>query len=504
MKRNTLLIVLGGIAAVLLLCVCTVSVMGAGFFMFADDLIAAVRGLDPDVAVAPAITDDPEALSTATAQAQIFLGDEDIALDDLFAPMWESRAALRDNFVEQPVDDEVLAQGALDGLNAYVEGQGVSLEAVEVSGTAPSAEELADEAGTPEEAQAAFAAYWEAWRKVQFGDTQVAGTYLQLMRSSLAYMVQALGDPHTSFMDPIQLQQSNMTLEGEYEGIGAFVDTTTEYVTIIAPMDGSPAEEAGLQPGDIVIAVDGRDMTGVPGDVVISYILGPAGTEVVLTIQREEEPEPFDVSVIREHIIVPSVVSEMLEDDIAYLQLTTFGADSAADLRAALEELLAQNPKGLILDLRNNGGGYLYTAVEITSEFVPTGVALYEEYGDGTRDEYNVNPGGLATEIPLVVLVNGGTASASEILAGAIQDYGRGVLVGVTTFGKGSVQTPIELSNGEGALRVTIAHWYTPDDRLIHGIGLEPDYIVELTEEDAEQDRDPQLDRAIELINEQQ
>jgi carboxyl-terminal processing protease len=269
-------------------------------------------------------------------------------------------------------------------------------------------------------------------------------------------------------------------------------------------MDGSPAKEAGLQPGDMVLAVDGKDMTDVPGDVVISYILGPAGTEVVLTIEREDEAEPFDVSVIRAHIVVPSVISEILEGDIAYLQLTTFGADSAADLRNALEELLDQNPAGLILDLRNNGGGYLYTAVEITSEFVPTGVALYEEYGDGARDEYNVNPGGLATEIPLVVLVNGGTASASEILAGAIQDFGRAVLVGETTFGKGSVQTPIELSNGEGALRVTIAYWYTPDNRLIHGVGLEPDYVVPLTEEDVEQELDPQLDRAIELIREQQ
>jgi carboxyl-terminal processing protease len=504
MKRNTLLIVIGGIAAVLLLCVCTVSVLGAGFFLFADDLIAAVRGIESEVGIAPSVTDDPQALATSTAQAQIFLGDEDIDLFDLFSPVWESRSALRDHFVEQPVEDEVLAAGALEGLTAYVAEQGVSLEAVEVSGTAPSAEQLAAEAETPEEAQAAFAPYWEAWRKVQFGDTQVAGTYLQLMRSSLAYMVQELGDPHTSFMDPIQLQQSNMTLEGEYEGIGAFVDTTTEYVTIIAPMDGSPAKEAGLQPGDMVLAVDGKDMTDVPGDVVISYILGPAGTEVVLTIEREDEAEPFDVSVIRAHIVVPSVISEILEGDIAYLQLTTFGADSAADLRNALEELLDQNPAGLILDLRNNGGGYLYTAVEITSEFVPTGVALYEEYGDGARDEYNVNPGGLATEIPLVVLVNGGTASASEILAGAIQDFGRAVLVGETTFGKGSVQTPIELSNGEGALRVTIAYWYTPDNRLIHGVGLEPDYVVPLTEEDVEQELDPQLDRAIELIREQQ
>lgn len=492
--------VIGAIAAVLVLCACTVVAAFAGYYAFADNITAFFQDPEALSELIPEPTSDPAVLATSTAQAQIFLGDEAIDLEDLFLPVWESRRALQDNFVEQPVEDEVLAEGALEGLRTYVEDQGVSLEAIVVNDTAPSAQELAEQAGTPEESQAAFAAYWEAWRKVQYGDAQISGTYVQLMRSSLAYMVVALGDPHTSFMDPIQLQQSQMTLDGEYEGIGAFVDTTTEYVTIITPMEGSPAEEAGLKPNDIVLAVDGKDMTGVPGEVVISHILGPAGTEVVLTIEREGEPAPFDVPVIREHIVVPSVISETLEGDIAYLQLTTFGADSADELHDALEALLAENPKGLILDLRNNGGGYLYTAVEISSEFVD-GIVLYEEYGDGERDEYQANEDGIARDIPLVVLVNGGTASASEILAGAIQDYGRGTLVGETTFGKGSVQTPITLSNGEGALRVTIAHWYTPDNRLIHGIGLEPDIVVELTDEDMEQDRDPQLDRAIELIN---
>jgi carboxyl-terminal processing protease len=163
--------------------------------------------------------------------------------------------------------------------------------------------------------------------------------------------------------------------------------------------------------------------------------------------------------------------------------------------------LMAQNPSGLILDLRNNGGGYLDTAVFITSEFVESGVVLHEEYGDGERDTYDVLPGGLATEIPLVVLVNQGTASASEILAGAIQDYGRGILIGETTFGKGSVQISRSLSDSQGALRITIAHWLTPQERLIHGIGLEPDMVVVLTEEDLAAELDPQLQAAIDFLS---
>lgn len=426
---------------------------------------------------------------------------EDVDLEALFAPVWESRELLQDYFVEQPVEDEVLAQGALDGLTAFLEEQGIALEDITLQADAPSAESLASQADTPKAAEDEFGAFWEAWRTVQFGDAELVGSYTDLMHTSLHSMVAALGDPHTAFVDPNQMAQTNIQLEGEYDGIGAFVDTTTEYVTIIAPMEGSPAERAGLQPGDMVLAVDGEDMTGVPGDAVISRILGPAGSEIVLTIQREGEPV-FDVSLVREHIEVPSVQSEMLEGDIAYVQLLTFGSNSASELRDALEGLLAEDPKGLILDLRNNGGGFLNTAVSISSEFIASGVVLYEEYGDGTQDDYSAFSGGLATDITLVVLVNEGTASASEILAGAIQDHERGLLVGVTTFGKGSVQQPVELSEGQGALRITIAHWLTPDKRLIHGIGLTPDFIVDLTEEDFEAELDPQLDRAIELINE--
>jgi carboxyl-terminal processing protease len=300
-------------------------------------------------------------------------------------------------------------------------------------------------------------------------------------------------------MTPEEFEQANQSLEGEYEGIGAWVDITGDYVEIISPMKGSPAQEAGLQPKDKIIAVDGEDMTGVPGDLVLQRILGPAGTDVTLTIQRGEEI--FDVTITRANIIVPTVEYEMLEGDIAYVALYNYGDKSTPQLREALENLLAQDPKGLIFDLRDNGGGYLNTAIQVVSEFIGDGVVMYEQYGDGTTYTYDAIPGGLATEIPLVVLVNEGTASASEITAGAIQDYGRAPLVGVTTYGKGTVQSWIALEDNAGGIRVTIARWLTPDGRQISEIGLEPDYIVEMTEEDYEAGRDPQLDKAIEVLN---
>jgi carboxyl-terminal processing protease len=444
-----------------------------------------------------AVLEQPQA--GAPEGEDTLFGDE-VELGRVFDPMWEVRDILRDQFYEQPVSDAAFAQGALDGMTAYLENGGLDIAELQAEPGAPSAEELSNEAGTPEEAADDFAPFWEAWRNVQYSGRTLQVSYMDVMRAALHEAVSALGDPHTSYMDPLELRQSEMELEGNYEGIGAWVDTTTEYVTIIAPMEGSPAEAAGIKSGDMVLAVDGQDMTGVDGDLVISHILGPAGSTVVLTIQREGEPAPFDVSIVRGQIFVPSVESEMLPGNIGYIQLFTFGSDSAEDMHNALQTIMDQNPSGLIVDLRNNGGGFLDTAVTITSEFIDDGVVLYEEYNDGTRHTYDAEPNGLALNVPLVMLVNEGTASASEILAGAIQDHERGQLVGVTTFGKGSVQISRVLSNNQGALRVTIAHWFTPDDRLIHGLGLEPDVVVELTDEDLAAERDPQLDAAIELL----
>jgi len=346
-----------------------------------------------------------------------------------------------------------------------------------------------------------FIPFWETWEIIhdQYIDQPVDNT--TLMRGAISGMLDSLGDQHTSYMDPDQYMQANIPMDGEYEGIGAWVDTTSEYLTIISPMPNSPAEEAGLIPGDQVIMIDGEDMTGIDGSLVIRKVLGPAGSKVVLTIRREGKPEPFDVTIIREKIIIPSVDSKMLEENIGYVQIMTFGADTRSELRKNLEGLLEQNPIGLIVDLRNNGGGYLQTAVEVGSEFIAEGVILYEDYGyDDGMEEFNAHKGGLATEIPLVLLVNEGSASASEIVAGAIQDHQRGPLVGATTFGKGSVQNWIELRNNQGAVRVTIARWLTPDKRQIHETGLTPKFLVEFTEEDFLAELDPQLDKAIEVL----
>jgi carboxyl-terminal processing protease len=345
-----------------------------------------------------------------------------------------------------------------------------------------------------------FAPFWEAWDIVHAEFVEQPVDDVALMRGAISGMLEALGDKHTSYMDPEQFKTSQRSLDGEYQGIGAWVDITGEYLVIISPMPASPAEKAGVKANDTIIAVDGNDMTGVDGQLVLQRILGPANTDVTLTIRREGLQEPIDITITRAKIVVPSVTSEMKENDIAYIQLSTYGDKTTDELKKALKELIGQNPKGLILDLRNNGGGYLGTAIEVVSQFIPKGVVMYEVYGNGDRDTFEALPGGLATEIPLVILVNEGTASASEITAGAIQDLGRGKLVGVTTYGKGSVQRIIPLKDEKGVVRVTIARWVTPNERQINEVGLTPDVVVEITEEDIAAERDPQLEKAIELL----
>ncbi len=345
-----------------------------------------------------------------------------------------------------------------------------------------------------------FEPFWETWDIIhdQYVDQPVDD--VALMRGAIRGALEALGDEHTGYMDPSQYSQANIDLGGEYSGIGAWVDATGEYLTILSPMPDSPAEKAGLKPLDEIIKIDGEDMTGIPGDVAIKKVLGPADTRVVLTIRRKDVTEPFDVEVIRAKINVPSVEGKMLDNNVAYVQIYTFGEQTADELHKTLQELLQQNPVGLVVDLRNNGGGLLTTAISVSSEFLEKNVLMYEVYGDGKRDVIETRHGGIATEIPLVVLTNKFSASASEILAGAIQDYGRGKLVGETTYGKGSVQNWIELKNEQGAVRVTIARWLTPKERQINKEGIKPDIEVALTEEDYNANRDPQLDAAVNYL----
>jgi len=352
----------------------------------------------------------------------------------------------------------------------------------------------------PDDLDELFAPFWETWDIVhdQYVDQPVDD--LKMMQGAISGMLESLGDEHTGYMDPETFIEATRPLDGSYEGIGAYVDVTGEYLTVISPMPGSPAETAGLKPADRIIMIDGKDMTGIDPSVALKSVLGPAGTDVTLTIQRGEENEILEFTITRATIDLPSVEGEMLENNIAYIAISTFGENTTDLLEDTLKELLENDPRGLILDLRYNTGGYLVTAIEVISQFIPEGIVMYEVEGDGSETVYEALPGGLATEIPLVVLVNEGSASASEITAGAIQDLGRGVLVGVTTYGKGSVQNWIPLNNDQGAVRVTIARWLTPNHRQIHKVGLTPDHIVEMTDADYEAGNDPQLDKAIELL----
>lgn len=369
---------------------------------------------------------------------------------------------------------------------------------------APPTASADQQAATPEEMQALFAPFWEAWNLVHENYVDQPVDDIALMRGAISGMMEALGDEHSSYMNPEDFKQANASLEGEYEGIGAYVDTTTEYLTVTSPIPGSPAEAAGLLPGDQIVAIDGEDMTGIDAELARLRVLGPAGSTVRLTILREGADDLLEFDIVRAKITIASATGEMLDGGIAYIQVTTFGSKTMPELEAALRELMAQNPKGIILDLRNNGGGYLQTAVEVTSQFVDEGVVLYEQYGNDKRTTYEVLPGGLATDenIPIIVLINEGSASASEIVAGALQDLGRAKLVGTVSYGKGSVQQWIPLSDENGAVRVTIAKWLTPNEKTIHKIGLTPDYPVEMTLEQRQADEDPQLDEAVKILNE--
>jgi carboxyl-terminal processing protease len=363
---------------------------------------------------------------------------------------------------------------------------------------APSQSEVSP---TPEDRSLLFQPFWQAWDIVheEYVDQPVDDTVL--MRGAIKGMVEALGDPHSSYMDPDQYRQASESLEGEYEGIGAWVDLSGDYLTIISPIPNTPAERAGLRSGDKIIAIDGEDMTGIDSTIAHKKVLGPAGTPVVLTVLRENAEAPFDVTIVRAKVVVPSVVSEMREDRIAYVQLVQFGEKTTSELKEQLNDLMKQEPVGLILDLRNNGGGYRDTAVQVLSEFLPRNeIAMLEEFGDGTIQKFFTEGRGQALEIPMVVLVNEGSASASEIVAGALQDYQRAQLLGVTTYGKGSVQVWLPLDDGQGAVRVTIARWLTPESRQINEVGLTPDVVVEITEEQYTAGEDPQLDQAVEIL----
>ncbi|MBQ4513435.1 MAG: S41 family peptidase [Anaerolineaceae bacterium] len=352
-----------------------------------------------------------------------------------------------------------------------------------------------------EEVDNLFAPFWESWDLLHLYFVDQPLDENAMMEGAIRGMISALGDPHTRYANPDEYQAEVESAAGNYQGIGAYVDVTGEYVKINSTMSGSPAEEAGLLPGDLVIALNGKDVTGIDPNVVLQDIRGPEGTSVTLTIRRGED-EPFDVDIVRRRIETASVEGKMLEDGIAYISMDQFGDKTTQELRNALDELMKNNPKGLIFDLRDNGGGWLTTAIETASEFLPLNTTvLIEKDGDGKETIYKTERGGgRALDIPMVVLINENSASASEIVTGALLVHDRATIIGKTSYGKGSVQIQPSLSNG-GAVSVTIARWYMPDGTLIHGVGIKPDIEVDYTREDFENGVDPQLDAAIAFLN---
>lgn len=344
------------------------------------------------------------------------------------------------------------------------------------------------------------ALYNEVWNLLQkqfYGDLpQGKDVTYALIRG----LVASLGDQHTAFLDPKSAEMFNTDIEGHFEGIGARVEPAPGggvLITYLFP--GQPADKAGLQAGDILTAVDGHDVMRISLNEAISLIRGPNGSTVILTVDREGEPVR-DVPVVRARIEIPVVLSKTLgSGKVAYIALSEFSSVAPSRLADAVKKALDQKPEGLILDLRGNPGGLLDAAVHVGSDFVSQGNILIERTKDGSEQAYNREGPYLLGKTPLVVLVDGGSASASEIVAGAIQDAGTGVLMGEKTYGKGSVQLPNTLSDGS-QLRVTIAHWFTPKDRAIDKVGLVPNYVVPVTKADIEAKRDPQLDQAVKYL----
>jgi carboxyl-terminal processing protease len=346
-----------------------------------------------------------------------------------------------------------------------------------------------------------FDLFWEAWQVIErefFGELPDPEEFTY---GAIHGALRTLDDPATMLLEPMPSEDQMIDLRGAYEGIGALVSVDDEdQIIIVSPFDGSPAMQAGVRAGDIVLKVDDVAVTGMPLEEAVRLIRGPRGTTVRLTILREEEITPLEIEVVRDEVELATVGGMVLEDDIGYVRVALFSERTSQELQETLQELMAENLSGLILDLRNNPGGvFPSAAIEVASQFVDEGVIVYQQFSDGREQAHSALPGGLATDIPLVVLVNQGTASNSEVVVGAIQDYDRGVLIGEQTFGKGSVQRVHELSDGS-SLHVTMALLLTPDRHPINEKGITPDIVVPFTEEDFLQGIDPQLERAIEYL----
>lgn len=341
-----------------------------------------------------------------------------------------------------------------------------------------------------------FNLFWETWDTIKKNYVHQPVSETELLYGAMAGSVASLGDPHSIFFDPDTTQKFTQELQGTFDGIGTEIAIKNDTLTIIAPLPGSPADKAGLRAGDKILSIDAEDTAGMSLDYAVNKIRGPKGTDVVLSVNREGWDKPKEFKLTRETIKIQSVKWKMLDNGIAYIDLSYFNEDTSSEFNKAVVGIIAKNPKGIIFDLRNNPGGYLDTAIDVASEWVDKGVVVYEKSADGKLKANNANGQARFKDFPTVVLVNGGSASGSEIVAGALKDYKLATLIGEKTFGKGSVQTLFPLEDGS-SIKLTIALWLTPNQNTIDGEGIEPDIQVKLTDADFNANKDPQLDRAI-------
>jgi len=350
-------------------------------------------------------------------------------------------------------------------------------------------------------AEVDFSSFWKAWNLVE--EKYVANGDLDrqaMVYGAISGMVAALNDPYTVFFPPVEKELFESEIEGKFEGIGAEIGMRKGILTVVSPLTGSPAAAAGLLPGDKIARIGDTITTDLTIDEAVRLIRGEKGTEVILTILRNGEDETRVIKIIRDTIRIPILDMEKQDGGIFIIRLYNFSEQAPLEFRKALQEMARSGSNRLILDLRNNPGGFLEASVDIASWFLESGkVVAREAFGDGTELEHRSHGYNALADIPTVILVNGGSASASEILAGALRDHLQIQLVGTKTFGKGSVQELLNVTD-DTSLKVTIARWLTPSGVSLSENGLDPDVVVEMTPEDLEALRDPQMEKALEIL----
>jgi carboxyl-terminal processing protease len=351
-----------------------------------------------------------------------------------------------------------------------------------------------------------FGLFWKVWDllKEKYVDHESLDAH-KLLYGAINGMLAASGDPYTTFFNPEETKAFDEEISGSFDGIGAEMGMKDAILTIIAPLEGMPAEKAGFLPGDKVLKINGEPTDTLSLDMAVSKIRGKKGTEVTLTIYREGESETRDIKVVRDVISVKSVRTEDKKNGIRLIRISRFGEDTNQGFQIALKEVLAAKPKGIVLDMRSNPGGLLNVAVDIAGEFLPKrSVVVIEEGAEKKREQLLADGNNSLGAIPIVILINGGSASASEILAGALRDNRKDIrIVGETSFGKGSVQELIPV-NRNTKVKITVAHWLTPNGEQINKVGIKPDTEVKLTANDLEKKEDPQMDKAIEILRDLQ